>query len=256
VRTLIATFALLGGLLVYGGEEPVTRVVPESVRAPSDPAGVASLPVLGEAAENEVIDRYCVSCHSERRLTGNLSLESFDAEHPEGDAELAEKMVVKLRADMMPPPGSRRPAGDTLEALVEALEIPVVGNGDIRTGEDARRMREETGCHGIMMARGTHGAPWLFTQARAALEGLPIPAVPDAPERFRICLRHARNAIQYGGEARRAAIEFRKHLGWYTKGLEGGKRLREELFHVTTLEEMEEILSGYLAARLAGAPSS
>ena len=55
--------------------------------------------------------------------------------------------------------------------LVEALEIPVVGNGDIRTGEDALRMRQETGCHGIMMARGTHGAPWLFRQARAALEG-------------------------------------------------------------------------------------
>ena len=158
----------------------------------------------------------------------------------------------RTRADMYG--GTAR--WEEIRALVEALEIPVVGNGDIRTGEDARRMREETGCHGIMMARGTHGAPWLFTQARAALEGLPIPAVPDAPERFRICLRHARNAIQYGGEARRAAIEFRKHLGWYTKGLEGGKRLREELFHVTTLEEMEEILSGYLAARLAGAPSS
>ncbi|MGW8267848.1 MAG: tRNA dihydrouridine synthase DusB, partial [Longimicrobiales bacterium] len=139
---------------------------------------------------------------------------------------------------------------EEIRALVEALEIPVVGNGDIRTGEDARRMRDETGCQGIMMARGTHGAPWLFTQARAALEGLPVPDAPDVPERFRICLRHARNAIEHGGEPRRAAIEFRKHLGWYTKGLPGGKRLREELFHVTTLEEMESTLSGYLADRL------
>jgi tRNA-dihydrouridine synthase len=114
-------------------------------------------------------------------------------------------------------------------------------------------MREETGCHGIMMARGTHGAPWLFSQARAALDGRPIPETPDIPERFRVCLRHARNAIEYGGEPRRAVVEFRKHLGWYTRGIPGGKRLRQELFQVTTLQEMEDILSEYLTARLAGA---
>jgi tRNA-dihydrouridine synthase len=110
-------------------------------------------------------------------------------------------------------------------------------------------MHEETGCHGIMMARGTHGAPWLFHQARAALDGLPVPEAPDIPERFQVCLRHARKAIAFGGDPRRAAVEFRKHLGWYTKGIPGGKRLREELFQVTTLEEMEALLSGYLAER-------
>jgi nifR3 family TIM-barrel protein len=148
----------------------------------------------------------------------------------------------RTRADMYG--GSAR--WEEIRALVEALEIPVVGNGDIRTGPDARRMWEETGCQGIMMARGTHGAPWLFTQARAALEGRPIPTSPDVPERFRVCLRHARNAIAFGGEPKRAAVEFRKHLGWYTKGVPGGKRLREELFQVTSLEEMKEILSSYL----------
>jgi nifR3 family TIM-barrel protein len=156
----------------------------------------------------------------------------------------------RTRADMY----GGKARWEEIRALVEALEIPVVGNGDIRTGEDARRMRDETGCQGIMMARGTHGAPWLFTQARAALQGLPVPDAPDTPERFRICLRHARNAIAYGGEPRRAAVEFRKHLGWYTKGLPGGKRLREELFHVTTLEEMETLLTGYLEERTVGAP--
>jgi tRNA-dihydrouridine synthase len=97
-----------------------------------------------------------------------------------------------------------------------------------------------------MMARGTHGAPWLFGQARAALEGGPIPPDPEVRERFRVCLRHARNAIEYGGDPKRAAVEFRKHLGWYTKGIHGGKKLRMELFQVTSLKEMEEILSGYL----------
>jgi tRNA-dihydrouridine synthase len=136
-------------------------------------------------------------------------------------------------------------------ALVEALEIPVVGNGDIRSGEDAFRMHQETGCHGIMMARGTHGAPWLFQQARAALDGDPIPPDPEIAERFRICLRHARNAIAFGGDPEKAAMEFRKHLGWYTKGIPEAKRLRAKLFQVTSLEEMERILYSYLARSLA-----
>jgi len=130
--------------------------------------------------------------------------------------------------------------------VVEALDIPVVGNGDIRTGSDAARMKEETGCHGIMMARGTHGSPWLFRQARAALEGESIPPDPEVRERFEVCLRHARNAIAYGGDPKKAAVEFRKHLGWYTKGIPGGKRLRAGLFQVTSLKEVEDLLVGYL----------
>jgi len=138
-----------------------------------------------------------------------------------------------------------------IRALVEALEIPVVGNGDIRSGEDALRMRKETGCQGIMMARGTHGAPWLFSQARAALDGGIIPPDPDIHERFQVCLRHARNAIAFGGDPKKAAMEFRKHLGWYTKGVPEGKRLRMELFQVTSLKEMEELLEGYLQGTFA-----
>jgi nifR3 family TIM-barrel protein len=131
--------------------------------------------------------------------------------------------------------------------LVESVQIPVVGNGDIRCGEDARRMKNETGCDGIMMARGTHGAPWIFQQARAALKGQPIPPDPPVSTRFEVCLKHARNAIAFGGEHKRAVMEFRKHLGWYTKGLPGGGRLRQELFQASTLPEVEGLLEGYLA---------
>jgi nifR3 family TIM-barrel protein len=130
--------------------------------------------------------------------------------------------------------------------IVEALEVPVIGNGDIRSGEDARRMRDETGCAAIMIARGSHGDPWLFSQARAALEGQPIPPEPDAEERFRICLEHARNAIAFERNPDRAIIDFRKHLGWYTKGLPDGRRLRTELFHVTSLQEVEGLVERYL----------
>jgi tRNA-dihydrouridine synthase B len=133
-----------------------------------------------------------------------------------------------------------------IAAVVDALEIPVVGNGDIRTGEDARRMWEETGCAGIMIARGSHGRPWLFRQARAALDGRPVPPEPDVAERFAVVLEHARNAIAFGRDEERAMIEFRKHLGWYTKGLANGRMLRQELFQVTSLREAEERLQTYL----------
>src|SRR5690606_14535244 len=102
---------------------------------------------------------------------------------------------------------------DEIAAVVDALDIPVIGNGDVRTGEDARRMHDHTGCAGIMIARGSHGAPWIFAQARAALDGRPIPEDPDVVERFSIVLEHARNAIAFERDEQRAMIEFRKHLG-------------------------------------------
>ena len=135
---------------------------------------------------------------------------------------------------------------DEIAAVVEALDIPVVGNGDIRSGEDARRMRVSTGCAGIMIARGSHGAPWIFGQARAALEGRPVPPDPDAATRFRIVREHARLAVEFEPNEQKAMIEFRKHLGWYTKGLPEGRVLRQELFQVTRLAEAELLLDGYL----------
>ncbi len=134
---------------------------------------------------------------------------------------------------------------DEIARVVEALDIPVIGNGDVWTGEDARRMRDHTGCAGIMIARGSHGAPWIFRQARAALEGLPVPGDPCVEERFRIVREHARLAIAFERDEEKAMTEFRKHLGWYTKGLPNGRLLRQELFSVTRLEEAEALLRGY-----------
>ena len=136
---------------------------------------------------------------------------------------------------------------DEIAAVVDALEIPVIGNGDVWKGEDARRLRDHTGCHGIMIARGSHGAPWIFGQARAALNGEPIPDDPDVAERFQIVLQHARLAIAFEDDEQKAMIEFRKHLGWYTKGLPNGRLLRQELFGVRRLTEVETLLQGYLS---------
>src|SRR5690606_33949927 len=88
----------------------------------SAPVGPGASAVGEPQAEIALIERYCVRCHSDRRMQGNMSREAFDAGHPEQNPELAEKLVVKLRAEMMPPPGANRPTGDSLTALVQALE--------------------------------------------------------------------------------------------------------------------------------------
>jgi tRNA-dihydrouridine synthase B len=142
---------------------------------------------------------------------------------------------------------------DEIAAVVDALDIPVVGNGDVWTGEDAMKMREHTGCAGIMIARGSHGQPWIFRQARAALRGDAIPADPDVIDRFQIVIDHARLAIEFERDEQRAMVEFRKHLGWYTKGLPDGKKLREELFQVRSLAEAESHLRRYLDLQLIAA---
>jgi nifR3 family TIM-barrel protein len=142
---------------------------------------------------------------------------------------------------------SGRADWDEIARVVDALEIPVVGNGDIHTPEDALMMRQHTGCAGIMIGRGAFGNPWLFREARALLEGRGRPAPPTVAERFLLALEHAELALRLQGDSRKTVIEFRKHLGWYTRGLPGASALRERLFKVESMAEAAGIFEEYLA---------
>jgi len=135
---------------------------------------------------------------------------------------------------------------DEIARVVEALDIPVIGNGDIQNPEDVVRMRDHTGCAGVMIGRGAFGNPWLFRDAQALLAGRPKPASPGARERFQVALEHARLALRLQGDTRRTVVEFRKHLGWYTKGLHGASDLRQRLFQIESIAEAEAIFLEYL----------
>ncbi len=131
--------AVLGALLVLGGPAPGAddaALQPHDVAASPAPSGVASAPGLSPDALTDVVQRYCQSCHNDRRLRGNMSLEGFQVPDAPEKAQLAEKMIVKLRAGMMPPPGARRPGEDTLQALVETLEntIDKAAQGHVKPG--------------------------------------------------------------------------------------------------------------------------
>ena len=138
---------------------------------------------------------------------------------------------------------------DEIAAVVDALDIPVLGNGDIKTPHDAFRMRNETRCAGVMIARGSFGQPWIFDQTRDLLEGRPMRQDPSVEERFAVALDHAHMADEYEPDRRGAAIEFRKHLGWYVKGLPGSAELRKKLHAVMSLGEVEGIFEEYLQMR-------
>jgi tRNA-dihydrouridine synthase B len=136
---------------------------------------------------------------------------------------------------------------EEIAAVADALDIPVIGNGDIKTPQDVVRMRDATGAAGIMIGRGAFGQPWIFRQARALLAGEPMPAAPSVEERFAVALEHAAMVKAYEADPRGAAIEFRKHLGWYAKGLFNAAALKQRLFAVTHLDEIEGIFADYLA---------
>ena len=136
---------------------------------------------------------------------------------------------------------------DEIAQVVAALDIPVIGNGDVRTAEDVLRMQRHTGCAGVMIARGSFGNPWLFQQARALLDGQAKPADPTPEERFELALEHGRLALRLMGDSRKTAIEFRKHLGWYTKGIPGSAELRQRLFQIESMEEAEAIFAAVAA---------
>jgi nifR3 family TIM-barrel protein len=127
----------------------------------------------------------------------------------------------------------------------QAVRIPVIGNGDVRTHEDGVRMLETTGCDGVMMGRAAFGDPWVFRRVRAFHERGESQPGPSASDRLSMGLRHLALMTADQG-AGGAAREMRKHAAWYLKGLPGSARVREQVNRTTSVEEMAELLRGYL----------
>ncbi|HMA01850.1 MAG TPA: tRNA dihydrouridine synthase DusB [Gemmatimonadaceae bacterium] len=174
---------------------------------------------------------------------------SEEMRDPVGIARVCEDAgaeVIALHARSRTQMYSGRANWDEIAAVVQAVRVPVLGNGDVTCAADVVRMHEQTRCAGVMIGRGSFGQPWIFDQARALLDGLAMPAAPNVAERFAIALEHARMADAYEIDQRGAAIEFRKHLGWYVKGLPGSADLRKQLHAVTSLMEVEGIFGEYL----------
>ncbi|HZJ06631.1 MAG TPA: tRNA dihydrouridine synthase DusB [Nocardioidaceae bacterium] len=130
---------------------------------------------------------------------------------------------------------------DAIGELVDHVDIPVLGNGDIWEAADALAMVRHTGAAGVVVGRGCLGRPWLFRDLAAAFAGQPAPALPRLGEVAQMMRRHAELLAWYMGE-QRGCKEFRKHIAWYLKGFGAGGELRRSLGLVSSLVSLEEML--------------
>ncbi|MCZ2221250.1 tRNA dihydrouridine synthase DusB [Corynebacterium pilbarense] len=134
---------------------------------------------------------------------------------------------------------------DEVGRLVEHMDgtgVPVIGNGDIFAADDAAKMMEQTGCHGVEVGRGCLGRPWLFAQLGAQLRGEEIPPEPTLGQVASIIYRHAELLAAHDGEEH-ACRDIRKHTGWYLRGFPVGGEFRKSLAQVSSLTELKERLA-------------
>lgn len=132
-----------------------------------------------------------------------------------------------------------------IKDLKQGLAIPVIGNGDIRSPQDARRMLDETGCDAVMIGRASMGNPFIFKQILHYLTTGELLSEPSIPDRVAVARRHSRLMVEEYGEERGVKM-MRRYLGWYVRGFPGAAELRPLIFRVEKLADIDDIFDNYL----------
>ena len=159
------------------------------------------------------------------------------------EANGARAVAVHARTRMQQYAG--RADWSVIGAVKRAVAVPVLGNGDVRSGGDALRMMEETGCDGIIVGRAAQGNPWVFREIAAALRGEAAPT-PTPQERVETALRHFELEIQLFGE-RCGMLQMRKHIAWYVHGMKGATRFRDRINLMQSADEVAAALREFAA---------
>lgn len=143
-----------------------------------------------------------------------------------------------------------------IASVVEAVSVPVIGNGDLKSPQDVKRRREETGVKGVMIGRGAMSAPWLFGQIAHFLESGELPGEPSLAEQWAFIRRHCRLAVEQRGAEKSALHSMRSRLMAYSRGMPAGRHLRMKFQHIETLAELDAIAGESLAGELSAEPAA
>lgn len=217
---------------------PVSRVVEGG-------AGAALMlrPELAAAIVSAVKDRVSIPVTVKLRRGWDES---------SGDALTVAKAVVAAGADGVTVHGRYRNqffSGSAywgiIAAVKRAVNVPVIGNGDVWQPQDAARMFAETGCDAVMIGRAARGNPWIFSVCRTYFETGRVPGPPSAEERVAGAIRHCELLAATEGE--NALFRMRRQADWYTRGLKGASRLRESIYCASSFIEIKNLLSAFLA---------
>ncbi|MDN5316705.1 MAG: tRNA-dihydrouridine synthase [Thermoanaerobacterium sp.] len=130
---------------------------------------------------------------------------------------------------------------DIIKKVKDNLKIPVIGNGDVFSPEDAKRMIDETGCDAVMVGRGAEGNPWIFKRILHYLNTGEILPEPTVSEKIDMILRHFDMMIEYKGE-HIGILEMRKHIAWYLKGIRGSSKIKQMVFTMSNYKEIKDLL--------------
>jgi nifR3 family TIM-barrel protein len=163
--------------------------------------------------------------------------------------EAAGARAITLHARTRAKQFSGKANWDDIKKLKETVSIPVIGNGDVVSGPDARRMLDETGCDAVMIGRAAIGYPWIFRDITHFLEHGREAEPPTIDERVALALEHARMLIDRFGETR-AMFKMRHHVAWYAKGLRGAAAIRRRAYVMTSYPELEQLWEDYRSGKL------
>lgn len=134
-----------------------------------------------------------------------------------------------------------------IRALVEAVSVPVIANGDIFSVADADRVVRETGCRGVMIGRAALGHPWIFAELAAAYDGRPRPLPPVGPSRAAFVRAHLEAHLEHHGDPVRGLKKFRQHLIWYSRGMRDGPAFRERVMRLEERPEVEDEIETFFS---------
>lgn len=182
-----------------------------------------------------------VNCPVTVKIRSGWDNDSINAVEVAKTIEKAGASAITIHARTRSQGYSGKADWNIIKQVKENVAIPVIGNGDIFSGLDAKRMLDETGCDFVMVGRGCLGNPWLLKECVTYLESGKLISKPNFIEKIDMALKHFSYLLEFMAE-KQAVLEFRTHAAWYLKGIPGGKEIKLELFKLDSKEEIINLL--------------